>query len=500
MEYTDPDPDTVRRANAPAANPSTATRGGDAATQIGSTTARLAGVTDGVTPERLGGDAVAIRQRVSALADAATKAPAIRAEIARAFATFNSVAPTPEQLRAAEKAYADASAASTAANEKAGAAGATQADQTAADDAGKAAADAKKALADLVAQRKTARDALFEALRAAAKKVLEIKAGRSQHDGGSGVKHGPGSGSGATAGSSGTGPAAATPGKSNGGSGSTPAPAAQAPGATAPTGTSPATKASSTTTDPSALLSALSQQAQQPQTQQQAATQPQAAAQVPQQVTQPQNQQAKPDGKDATHSLDTDGVLSTDDIARMIGENTGPALTAAYTPGASSPISAGNGITTQYRPSGTPIQGTTAGGIPVQASPSPTTGTSRTDLVTSQGNTEVSGRSEPARTATDPAPGTRLSSADPVNQTGTRPTGTGTGGMPMSPGMMGAPLAAGAPGNQKGQQGERTPVTAYPDREQYFLHGGDTISEAVPGGTICQNRPTRDDHPRRPAA
>lgn len=372
MEYTDPDPDTVRRANAPAANPSTATRGGDAATQIGSTTARLAGVTDGTTPERLGGDAVAIRQRVSAVADAATKAPAIRAEIARAFATFNSVAPTPEQLRAAEKASADASAASTAANEKAGAAGATQADQTAADDAGKAAADAKKALADLVAQRKTARDTLFEALRAAAKKVLEIKAGRSQHDGGSGVKNGPGSGT--TAGSGGTGSTAATPGKGNGGTGSTPAPAAQAPGAAAPTGTSPVTKTSSTTTDPSKLLSQLGQQAQQPQAQQ-AAAQPQVAAQTPQQATQPQ-QQVK-DGKDAKHGLATDGILSTDDIARAIGETTGPMLTTAYAPGASSPVPQ---YSTQYRPAGTAIPGTTAGGTPVQASPAPTTGTSRTDL------------------------------------------------------------------------------------------------------------------------
>ncbi|SHR98750.1 Uncharacterised protein [Mycobacteroides abscessus subsp. abscessus] len=495
MEYTDLDPDTVRRANAPAANPSTATRSGDAATQIGSTTARLAGVTDGVTPERLGGDAVAIRQRVSALADAATKAPAIRAEIARAFATFNSVAPTPEQLRAAEKAYTDASAASTAANEKAGAAGATQADQTAADDAGKAAADAKKALADLVAQRKTARDALFEALRAAAKKVLEIKAGRSQHDGGSGVKHG--SDSGATAGSGGTGSTANAPGKSNGGSGSTPAPAAQAPGATAPTGTSPVTKTSSTTTDPSALLSAFSQQAQQPQAQQQPTTQPQVAAQVPQQGQQAQTQQGKQDGR---HGLATDGILDEEDIARLTGEagtagaaglaGLGAGLGAAATP-------AGNGFGTQYRPSGTPIQGTTAGSTPVQAAPSPTTGTSRTDLVTSQGNTEVSGRSEPARTATDPAPGTRLSSADPVNQTGTRPGATAPGGMPMSPGMMGAPLSSPAASNQKGQRDERTPVTAYPDREQYLLHGGDSLSEATPGGTIAQNRPTRDD-PRRP--
>lgn len=486
MEYSNPDPDIVRRAAAPAASPSTATRGGDAATQIGSTTARLAGVTDGVTPERLGGDAVAIRQRVSALADAATKAPAIRAEIARAFATFNSVAPTPEQMRAAEKAATDTAAASTAANEKADASG-TKEDEDAAVKAGGEAADAKDALAKLRKQRDDAREALFEALRAVAKKVKEIKVGGDRdHEGGAGNGFvTPGQ----TAGSGG-GSTAATPGKSNGGSGSTPAPAAQAPGATAPTGTSPVTKTSSTTTDPSALLSAFSQQAQQPQAQQVAA-QPQVAAQTPQQATQPQ--QGKQDGKDAKHGLATDGILSTDDIARMIGENTGPALTAAYTPGASSPVPQ---YSTQYRPAGTPIPGTTAGGTPVQASPSPTTGTSTTGLHTAS---DVSGRSEAARTATDPAPGTRLSSADPVNQTGTRPTGTGTGGMPMSPGMMGAPLAAGAPGNQKGQQGERDGrIKAHPDEQMFHLHGGDTLSEATPGGTIAQNRPRRDDDPRSP--
>ncbi len=491
MEYTDPDPSIVRRAAAPAASPSTSTRGGDAATQIGSVNAKLAGVTDGTTPERLAAEAVAIRQRVSALADAATKAPAIRAEISRAFATFNSVAPTPEQLAAAEKAVTDAQAKATAANEKADASG-TKEDEDAAVKAGGEAADARAELAKLKKKRDDARRALFEALRAVAKKVKEIKVGGDRDQAGTGGGYGSGKGAGTTAGAPAGSPAATAPGTSR----STPAMPTVGQTTTATPGS---TKTSGTTDtgDPSKLLSQFGQQAQQPQTQQVAA-QPQAAAQIPQQATQPQ--QGKPDGKDAKHSLATDGVLGVDDIARAIGENTGPMLTSAYAPGASSPISAGNGFGTQYRPSGTPFQGTTAGGTPVQAAPSPTTGTSRTDLVTNAGNQEVSGRSEPARTATDPAPGTRLSSADPVNQTGTRPTGTGTGGMPMSPGMMGAPLAAGAPGNQKGQQGERDGrIKAHPDEQMFLMHGGDTLSEATPGGTIAQNKPSRDD-PRRNAA
>ncbi|SKM36637.1 Uncharacterised protein [Mycobacteroides abscessus subsp. abscessus] len=487
MEYSNPDPDIVRRANAPAANPTTATRGGDAATQIGTANAKVAGVTSGTTPERLGGDAVAIRQRVSAIADAATKPPLIRAEIARAFATFNSVAPTPEQLAAAEKAVTDTAAASTAANTAADAPGATKADQDAADAAGKAAADAKKALADLVAQRKTARDALFEALRAAAKKVKEIKvSGDRDHGGGKEMPGTPTTGSGTPAGkptTTGSGTPAATPG-------------AKAPGSATPAAAAPKTTTSGTTgvdPDTATLAAALTkgQQNQQmptmPTVPQQSA-QPAAAAQQ-----QPQaQQQPKQDGKDGKHGLNTDGILSTDDIARAIGENTGPMLTTAYTPGASSPINAGP--TTQLRPSGTPFPGTTSGGTPAQAAPTPTTGTSRTDLVTNQGNAEVGGRPQGtenrAFSATpDGSAQTKLSAGDPANQSAAQQGRPGTGGgMPMSP-MMAAPgaLSSPPPSNQKAD-GDKDKIL---QRNGY--HGEDTIAEAVPGGTIAQNRPSRRD-------
>lgn len=494
MEYSNPDPDLVRRAAAPAASPTTSTRGGDAATQIGATSAKLAGVTDGVTSERLGGEAVAIRQRVSAVATAAAAVPMLRGEISRAYAAFAATAPTPEQMRAAEKAAMDTAAASTAANEAADAPGATQADQTAADDAGKAAADAKDALAKLRKQRDDARRALFEVLRAVAKKVKEIKVGgdRDQAGTGGGYGSGNGKGTGTTAGAPAGSPAATAPGTSRS------TPAMPTVGQTNTTATPGSTKTSGTagSGDPSALLSQLGQQAQQPQAQQVAA-QPQAAAQVPQQATQPQ--QGKQDGKDGKHSLAADGVLSTDDIARMIGENTGPALTTAYAPGASSPISAANGITTQYRPSGTPIQGTTAGGTSVQTPPAPNTGTSVEGLNT---KSDISGRSEPARTAftATPAGAETRTSADHTGQgQGTAGQGRPGAGMPMGAPMapmMGGPLSSPAASNPKG---ERTPVTAYPDKETYHLHGGDTISESVPGGTIAQNKPSRDD-PRRRAA
>lgn len=492
MEYSNPDPDIVRRANAPAANPSVATRGGDAATQIGTANAKVAGVTSGTTPERLGGEAVAIRQRVSALADAATKAPLIRAEISRALATFKSVAPTPEQLAAAEKAAADTAAASTTANTAADAPGATKADQDAADAAGKAAADAKAELARLRKERKDARDTLFEALRAAAKKVKEIKVGGDRDHGGG--KEMPGT---PTTGTTGSGTPAGKPTTTGSG---TPAatPAAKAPGATpgsTPAAATPKTTTSGTTgIDPdTATLAAALTKAQQGQqmptmpTVPQQSAQPAAAAQQ-----QPQGQQPKQDGKsNEKHGLATDGILSTDDIARAIGEAGGPMLTTAYAPGASSPISAGP--TTQLRPSGTPIQGTTPGGAPVQASPSPTTGTSRTDLVTTQGNTEVGGRPQGTEnrpfSATPGGAETKLSAGDPVNATGTRPAGTAGNpmGAPMAP-MMGGPLSGASPSNQKGARDERDGrIETYGPNG--LLHGADTLAEATPY-TIAQNRPS----------
>ncbi|CPS10764.1 Uncharacterised protein [Mycobacteroides abscessus] len=491
MEYSNPDPGLVARANAPAVTPSTATRGGDAATQIGTANAKIAGVTSGTTPERLGGDAVAIRQRVSAIADAATKAPLIRAEIARAFATFNSVAPTPEQLAAAEKAVTDTAAVSTAANTKADAPGASKEDQDAADAAGKAAADAKTKLAELRQKRKAARDTLFEALRAAAKKVKEITGGREKKDAPGG---GRGYGTGAT-GTTGSGTPAGKPTTTGSG---TPAatPGAKAPGTTP--GSTPAAATPKTTTagttgvDPdTATLAAALTKGQQNQQMPTMPTVPQQSAQPAAAAQQPQAQQQPKQGKESEkHGLNTDGILSTDDIARAIGENTGPMLTTAYTSGASSPINAGP--TTQYRPAGTPIQGTTPGGTSVQASP--TTGTSRTDLVTTQGNAEVGGRPQGtenrAFSATpDGSAQTKLSAGDPANQSAAQQGRPGTGGgMPMSP-MMAAPgaLSSPPPSNPKAD-GDKDKIL---QRNGY--HGEDTIAEAVPGGTIAQNRPSRRD-------
>ncbi|MFL0156568.1 hypothetical protein [Mycobacteroides chelonae] len=482
MTWTDPDFGPIY---AHAAAKGSAARIGDAQSQVGATAGKLAGAADGSQPENLAAGASEVGKILSGLATDAAITTDVWKDLKKAADAWKASAPTADELNAAEQAVTDAVAASAAANEKADAPGASKEDQDAADKAGEAAIAAKQKLIDLKRRREEANRTFREAVGRAITKAKGITGGREKKDTTGG---GYGSGKPTTAGTGSTSGTGATPSAKAPG---TATPSGKTPGSTSPSATTPETKASSTggTTDPSALLSAFSKQNQQSQPQtQQAAAQPQVAAQVPQQGTQPQQQ-----GKDGKHSLATDGIIGEDDIARLTGEagtagavgaaGLGAALTNAGSPASSGP-------STQYRPAGTPITGTTTGGAPVQAPLSPTTGTSTTGLHTAS---DVSGRSEAPRTAFTATPGgaeTKLSAGDPVNQTGTRPAGTGTGGMPMSPGMMGAPLGAGAPSQARGKNGEeRNLVAAYRDEQQYLLHGGDTISEAVPGGTIAQNRP-----------
>lgn len=482
MPWTDPDFSAIY---AHAAATGGAARIGDVQSQVGATAGKLSGAADGSQPENLAADASEVGKILSALATDAALTTSIWGDLKKAADAWKAAAPKAEELNQAEKDVADAVAASTAATEKADAPGATKEDQDAADKAGAAAIAAKQKLIDLKRRREEANRTFREAVGRAITKAKGIT-GWEKADTPGGSR---GYGTGTTAGKpaeTGTGagtpagtPAAKTPNATT--------PSVKTPGAATPSASTPETKTSSGTPDPSALLSAFSKQNQQPQAQQ-AAAQPQVAAQVPQPATQPQQQ-----GKDGKHSLASDGIIGEDDVARLTGEagaagavgaaGLGAALTNAGSPASSGP-------STQYRPAGTQFPGTTTGGTPVQAAPSPTTGTSTTGLHTAS---DVSGRSEAPRTAFTATPAgaeTKLSAGDPVNQTGTRPAGTGTGGMPMSPGMMGAPLGAGAPSQARGKNGEeRNLVAAYRDEQQYLLHGGDTISESVPGGTIAQNRP-----------
>ncbi|SKY95242.1 Uncharacterised protein [Mycobacteroides abscessus subsp. abscessus] len=156
------------------------------------------------------------------------------------------------------------------------------------------------------------------------------------------------------------------------------------------------------------------------------------------------------------------------------------------TPASSTPAPSTN--STSFRPAGMPITGTSLGGAPaVNAQAAPTSGTSATGLHTSS---DVSGRSTPAATAYSPSPETKTSGATGtgVAQQQTAQPATGRpmgGGMPMMPMT---PMTGGAPaGVHRGGDGEEKKITTY--GEGGLLHGEDTISEAVRGGTIAQNRP-----------
>ncbi|MBE5469532.1 hypothetical protein [Mycobacteroides abscessus] len=362
----------------------------------------------------------------------------------------------------------------------------------------------------LHAQNKAACEALRATLQRIADSLKGVNSttcppGKSDVAGGSGVKHDPGSGTtstpiaagGATAGSS-------NPGKSTGTPGSTPG--AAKPGTATPSAAAPETKTSGSTSDTAALASLLGQgqqNQQQPQTQQMP-TMPQ----VPQ-STQPQQQnkagekselekEAEKNGNDALTAAGLGGLVAPSVLG---GGSTSP--TPVTTP-------AGNGITTQLRGPEVKIPGAGAslGGAPaVNAQVPPTTGTSRTDLVTAQGNSEVGGRpvgTENKPFTATPAGAETRTSADHAGQgqgTGQQSrAATGTGGLPvggMPVGGVGAPVAGGSP--RGGKDGERVKIEMYPDEQTFLMNGGDTLSEATPGGTIAQNRPSRDD-PRRNAA
>lgn len=488
MTWTDPDFGPIYSR---AAAKGDAARVTDAQSQVSATAGKLAGAADGSQPEKLAADASEVGKTLSSLATDAALTTSIWGDLKAAADAWKAAAPKAEELNAAEKAVTDAVAASTTANEKADAAGATQADHDAADKAGDAAIAAKNKLIELKRKRTEANKAFREAVGRAIAKAKGITCWEKADAPSGGYGNGKGKPeTGPTTGTAGSGAPAGKPTTTGSG---TPAatPGAKAPGTTAPTGTTPETKTSGTTTDPSALLSALSRQSQQPQQAQgtPAATQPAAAAQQ-----QPQAQQGKQDGKgNEKHSLATDGVLGDEDIARLTGEAgaAGAGLGIGAAGLGASLANAGNGITTQYRAPGTPIQGTAPGGTPATPAPAPTTGTSRTDLVTNAGNTEVGGRSDAPRTAfSEPAAQTKLSSADP---TGLNPKGTtAAAGNPMG-GMnpMMHPLSAPAPTQARGKNsdGDRDKITTY--GENGLLHGADTLAEAVPGGTICQNRPGR---------
>lgn len=238
--------------------------------------------------------------------------------------------------------------------------------------------------------------------------------------------------------------------------------------------------------DPQSLLTAaalMNQQGQQ---------QPQAAAAAPQATptaTAPQTQpQEKKDGekkgKEALDSSDIDRLIKGEDIGRvLLGQEGVPQLISNYMPGPSSP----NPHATQFRPAGTPITGTAGGGTPLSNATAQqvTSGSSVTGMNT---RADVTGSSTPAATAYD-SPKTNTSAAHGTateqqqNQQAQRTAGAPVGGAPVVGG--GAPGAAPAPRTRD----KEDMVTKGSAGDGGLDHGQTSVSEAVRGGTIAQNRP-----------
>ncbi|SLF07114.1 hypothetical protein [Mycobacteroides abscessus] len=482
MTYTDPDFSTIYSR---AAGTGSSARVNDTAGQMSGTSGKLIGATGGKGPDKLSGDAVTIGQTLSALATDAAISKDVWDDLKKSADAWKASAPTAEVMNTAEKAVTDAQAACDKANEAADAAPDDKDLAKKADDAGEALVKAKQALIDLQRKRKAANKALLEAISRAITKAKRITGGRTQHGTGkempgTGTSTETGTGSGTQ--STGTGsPAART------GSGTPAAKPGGTPAAT-PSAEKPTTSTSSTSgltpTEAAALLTAA--QGQQNQQPQQAAQQPTAQMPTMPQVPQ-QNQQAQQTATEKAKREAEENSAQALAAAGLGGLVTGIGSPSVTSASSASPSPAASEHGTQFRAAGTPINGVGLGGTPAVNTQAPTSGTSATNLTTPS---DVSGRSEPPRTATSPAPGTSTSGA---HGTGTAP-GQGTqqqttgarpmGGMPMIPGMMGAPAAA-APASRPSGDGDRERGVASTSDPLGLMH---ERGDAVDGGTIAQNR------------
>ncbi|MBS4102854.1 hypothetical protein [Tsukamurella paurometabola] len=256
-----------------------------------------------------------------------------------------------------------------------------------------------------------------------------------------------------------------------------------------PSSTKPsATEGSTATPESAAALAALLGQQQQPQAQQAAQPTAQATptasapvASTPQQGKEKDTSQAKTNPLDKI--LGSDGILDTGDLPGL-----GVALSSgsAPTPATSSTATPAASITPTAPAPATPS--TTGLSASATANQQPaTSGTSATGLQT---GTDVSGRAGEPRSAFSPAgPETKTSGATgtnaagaPAHAAGTRPMGGA--GMPMMPPVAGM----GGPGGGAGKDRDKEQVTlAAGSEESYYMHGRQSVDEAVPWGTIARN-------------
>lgn len=278
-----------------------------------------------------------------------------------------------------------------------------------------------------------------------------------------------------------------------------PAPGAALPGTSAApeTGLSASTPPKSTSSDSALAAAALSQALSRPQ---QAAAAPQqqqmpAMPQIPAAAAAPQvaggNTRPENDRERTGVSLEdlvADGALPASVLALGAGAPLAAASVAPATVAA--PWTAPATVTPAPAISYPGLSGLSgAAATPPPVNPT-VTGTSIQGLQTS---TDVSGRSEPPRTAFAPAPGAGAGTATHLagggiggpGAAGAASTMAGTGvGTPMIPPMMGGPMCG---GGAAGRHGERDQILQYTPDEA-VAHGMHAVAEAVPGGTVAQRR------------
>lgn len=486
------DPDTTA-ASTEAAKTGQAAKAGDVAGQVKATSSVLDQATSGDGPDSFGATAAEARGALASVATDAAVIPTIAAAAKKAWDQFTRDAPSAADMNAAEKKVQDAKTAMDSAKAAPGAdTPGTDADKTALD-AAKAYDDACDELRKIKAKRKLARDTLWADLR----RALQI-AKRIQVDGGTGYgKPGSTSDGGTGYGKPGTtnapgwhpGPTPKSPGTTAGSTPpATPAPKAEAPGA-GKTGSS----------TPDATSQALAALALQGKGQQSMPTMPQTpAATAPQQAQQPQQEKKdeKPETKKALDYKDLEDLRDGKHPSAILASIGGPLSSGAplsssaptQTTGQQSAPSGKYGYTP--RTGVQPLGATGIGALNATGHQAPTAGTSAQNLTTAS---DTSGRPEgQARTAindglkTTTSAATNTAAEQQAQQQNQRAAGLPAGGVPhaMGPGVSGAAQAP----RTRDKDDLVHSSGAGPDGNR-LDQGQTAIGEAVPGGTICQNRP-----------
>lgn len=449
-----------------AADPKLSVKLEDLATAIGIATTSITEAASGDTPTAAVESATKAKQSIADSAGNAVIVETAAAQLKSAADTWRSSAPLKADIDAAEQAVTDAQQELMDMADIGAANMSTYRDKV---------TNAQTAWTTMKADRKTADEAYEMSRKQVVDSLGQLKAAADGTQDGTDTGDGtdiPGDDT-----TTGTGDDTTTPGTAP--PSTTGAPSTAAPTATKPTGTPTETAGSDELTDSEsdALINALTNSQQQ--SGQPAASTPAASGSSPAAATPTAQPASLSDAEKDKKNQKTDPI-TTSDIEQALGLGAGGLATVGLGAGAAGLNAVGK--VSPESPRSAPVATQT----PIAPTElAATSGSSVSGLSTAS---DVSGRSTPAATAfTPPAAATNTSGAT-GNQTGASPlNGRGAGGMghPMMP-PMGVPQGAAAAPTSRGantKDGEAKKITTYDPN-----FGGETIADAVRGGTIAQNR------------